>query len=134
MLGPAEAAAAAKPCRVQGLAVTWSKEAIYYIVLNPAEPVVVTFVGKMLASKTAHKVTFDLKAQLKALIAGRICSSSMHRVCLQSLSSHTTVTHEVSCLLLLLLGPLHTVLWCFGVLQQTVHVCRPALPMTLRSQ
>lgn len=72
----ADAFAAKKPCRVQGVAICWSKEAIYYISLNPAVPVVVAFVAKMLASKHAQKITYDLKAQLAALLAGNLCSMS----------------------------------------------------------
>ena len=82
----ADACAAGKPCRVQGLAVCWSKEAIYYILLNPAVPVVVSFVAKMLASKHAQKITYDLKAQLNALLTGRLCSS---------LAAHTPIASDM---------------------------------------
>lgn len=43
---------------------------MYYIPLNPAAPGVVKLVGSMLGNKRAHKVTYDLKAQMLALLAG----------------------------------------------------------------
>lgn len=53
------------------MAMCWCKEAIYYIPLNPSSPIVVAFVSKMLASRQTQKITFDLKAQLAAILAGR---------------------------------------------------------------
>ena len=61
---------------MQGVAICWSKEAVYYISLQPAVPVVIAFVAKMLASKHAQKITYDLKAQLAALLAGNLCIQS----------------------------------------------------------
>ena len=63
-------AAAKRVCRVQGIGVCWSQEAVYYIPLNPAAPGVYKLVGSMLGNKRAHKVTYDLKAQMLALLAG----------------------------------------------------------------
>lgn len=63
-------AAAKRICRVQGIAVCWSPEAVYYIPLNPAAPGVHKLVGSMLGSSRAKKVTYDLKAQMLALLTG----------------------------------------------------------------
>ena len=57
-------------CRVQGIAVCWSPEAVYYIPLNPAAPGVHKLVGGMLGNSRAKKVTYDLKAQMLALLTG----------------------------------------------------------------
>lgn len=63
-------AAAKRICRVQGVAVCWNPEAVYYIPLNPAAPGVHKLVGSMLGSSRAKKVTYDLKAQMLALLTG----------------------------------------------------------------
>ena len=59
-----------KMCRVQGIAVCWKADAVYYIPLNPAAPGVTKFVAQMVANKQAKKITFDLKSQMLALLAG----------------------------------------------------------------
>ena len=69
-------AATKRICRVQGIAVCWSPEAVYYIPLNPAAPGVYKLVGTMLGNKRAHKVTYDLKAQMLALLAGTMPPNS----------------------------------------------------------
>ena len=65
-----------KPCRVQGLAVSWCKEAVYYISFQPADPLVISFLVKMLGSKHTQKITFDLKAQMTALLNGELYKCS----------------------------------------------------------
>ncbi len=63
-------------CRVQGVAVCWSPDAVYYIPLNPAAPGVDTFVAGMMANKRAQKITFDLKSQMVALLSGSLLHTS----------------------------------------------------------
>ena len=63
-------------CRVQGIAVCWSPDAVYYIPLNPAAPGVDKFVAGMMANKRAQKVTFDLKSQMVALLSGTLLHTS----------------------------------------------------------
>ena len=63
-------------CRVQGIAVCWSPDAVYYIPLNPAAPGVDKFVAGMMANKRAQKVTFDLKSQMVALLSGSLLHTS----------------------------------------------------------
>lgn len=67
----AEEVSMTRPCRLQGLAICWCQEAVYYISLKAAHPLVTSFVAKMLANKQVQKITFDLKAQIKALFAGK---------------------------------------------------------------
>ena len=64
-------AATRRVCRVQGIAVCWKPEAVYYIPLNPLTAEVSKLVGSMLASKLALKITYDLKSQMLALLAGK---------------------------------------------------------------
>ncbi len=63
-------------CRVQGIAVCWSPDAVYYIPLNPAAPGVDKFVAGMMANKRAQKITFDLKSQMVALLSGSLLHTS----------------------------------------------------------
>ena len=59
-------------CRVQGIAVCWSADSVYYIPLNPAAPGAAKFVGGMMGGKRAQKITYDLKSQMAALLAGEV--------------------------------------------------------------
>ena len=68
-------------CRVQGIAVCWSPDAVYYIPLNPAAPGVDKFVAGMMANKRAQKVTFDLKSQMVALLSGSLLHTSAVLCC-----------------------------------------------------
>lgn len=63
-------AAVKRVCRVQGVAVCCRPDTVYYIPLNPAGPGGLKLVGAMLANKRAKKITYDLKAQMLALLAG----------------------------------------------------------------
>lgn len=77
MLAAEDAGAAVrKVCRVQGMAVCWSPEAVYYIPLNPAAPGGLKLVGSMLGNKRVKKVTYDLKTQMLALLAGNVSTAS----------------------------------------------------------
>ena len=59
-----------KVCRVQGIAVCWSPGAVYYIPLNPATAGVSKLIGSMLGCKRTPKITYNLKSQMLALLAG----------------------------------------------------------------
>ena len=65
-------AAVRRVCRVQGIAVCWGPDSVYYIPLNPGGPGGQKLVGSMLANKSVKKITYDLKAQMLALLAGNV--------------------------------------------------------------
>ncbi|DBA82952.1 TPA: hypothetical protein ACH3X1_006731 [Trebouxia sp. C0004] len=67
--GPNSDSSIKRICRVQGIAVCWSPDAVYYIPLNPAAPGVDKLVAGMMANKRAQKITFDLKSQMAALLS-----------------------------------------------------------------
>ena len=74
--GPDADSSVKQICRVQGIAVCWDPDAVYYIPLNPAAPGVDKFVAGMMANKRAQKITFDLKSQMAALLSGTLLHPS----------------------------------------------------------
>ena len=59
-------------CRLQGIAVCWKADVVYYIPLNPPAPGVLKSVAGMMSNKRMKKITYDLKTQMLALLAGML--------------------------------------------------------------
>ena len=83
-------------CRVQGIAVCWSPDAVYYIPLNPAAPGADKLVAGMMANKRAQKITFDLKSQMAALLSGTLhhTSTLLYSTVLYCSELHCTVLYS----------------------------------------
>ena len=67
-------------CRLQGIAVCWKADAVYYIPLNPPAPGAFKFVAGMMSNKRMKKITYNLKTQMLALLAGKLENLSSDRL------------------------------------------------------